>query len=166
MLSFHQYLNEAKGPQWKKAGPNGEKEIIFPTGRRFKIEKQLDHNERHHGEWKVMEWNKRTRDWDWHDTFSPQWYAKEKVMEIGQYDSKGKKVATYESVQEGSESWEAGYKRRVVKTTKPDHLEKGYKWRIKGKDRPEISIKLYKEKPSFDEFKKQMRRVAGHEFGG
>lgn len=67
---------------------------------------------------------------------------------------------------EGSESWEAGYKRRVVKTSKPEHKEKGYNWRIKGKDRPEISIKLYKEKPSQAEFNKQMRRVAGHEFGG
>lgn len=64
-----------------------------------------------------------------------------------------------------SESWEAGYKRRVVKTTKPEHKEKGYKWRIKGKDRPEISIKLYKEKPSYKEFTNQMKRVAGHEFG-
>lgn len=64
------------------------------------------------------------------------------------------------------ESFEAQYKRRVVKTTKPEHKEKGYKYRIKGKDRSEISIKLYKEKPSFDEFKKQLRRVAGHEFGG
>lgn len=69
-------------------------------------------------------------------------------------------------LEEGSESWEAGYKRRVVKTTKPEHKEKGYKWRIKGKDRPEITIKLYKEKPSQKEFNKQMRRVAGHEFGG
>lgn len=69
-------------------------------------------------------------------------------------------------VEEGSESWEAGFKRRVVKTTKPEHKEKGYKWRIKGKDRPEISIKLYKNKPDFAEFKKQMKRVAGHEFGG
>lgn len=67
---------------------------------------------------------------------------------------------------EGSESWEAGYKRRVVKTTDPEHKEKGMNWRIKGKDRPEISVKLYKEKPSQEEFNKQMRRVAGHEFGG
>ena len=65
-----------------------------------------------------------------------------------------------------SETWEAGFKRRVVKTTSPDHKEKGYNWRIKGKERPEISIKLYKEKPSFKEFTKQMKRVAGHEFGG
>jgi len=67
---------------------------------------------------------------------------------------------------EGSETWESGYKRRVVKTTDPEHKEKGHKWRIKGKDRPEISIKLYKEKPSYKEFTKQMKRVAGHEFGG
>lgn len=71
-----------------------------------------------------------------------------------------------EFIEEGSETWEAGYKRRVVKTTKPEHKEKGYNWRIKGKDRPEISIKLYKDKPSFKEFTKQMKRVAGHEFGG
>jgi len=45
------------------------------------------------------------------------------------------------------ESWEAGYKRRVIKTTDPEHKEKGYNWRIKGKDRSEISIKLYKSKP-------------------
>lgn len=65
-----------------------------------------------------------------------------------------------------SETWEDGFKRRVIKTTKPEHLEKGFKWRIKGKDRDEISIKLYKEKPDFKEYKKQMKRVAGHEFGG
>lgn len=65
-----------------------------------------------------------------------------------------------------SESWEAGYKRRVVKTTDADHKADGHKWRIKGKERPEISIKLYKSKPDQAEFNKQMRRVAGHEFGG
>lgn len=71
-----------------------------------------------------------------------------------------------ESVNEGSETWEAGYKRRVVKTTKPEHKEKGYNWRIKGKDKSHLTIKLYKEKPSQQEFNKQMKRVAGHEFGG
>ena len=78
------------------------------------------------------------------------------------------KRARGEEVEEGKgppESFEAQFKRRVVKTTKPAHKEKGYNWRIKGKDRPEISIKLYKEKPGFAEFKKQLRRVAGHEFG-
>lgn len=69
-------------------------------------------------------------------------------------------------LEEGSESWEAGYKRRVVKTTKPEHKEKGYKWRIKGKDKDNLTIKLYKQKPSQEEFNKQMKRVAGHEFGG
>lgn len=64
------------------------------------------------------------------------------------------------------ETWEQGFERRVVKTTKPEHLEKGFKWRIKGKERDEISIKLYKKKPDFEEYTKQMKRVAGHEFGG
>ena len=65
-----------------------------------------------------------------------------------------------------SETWEAGYKRRVIKTTDADHKADGYNWRIKGKERPEISIKLYKEKPSQEQFNKEMARVAGHEFGG
>jgi len=64
------------------------------------------------------------------------------------------------------ESFEKGFKRRVVPTTKPEHKEKGYNWRIKGKEKDNISIKLYKTKPNYKEFVKQMRRVAGHEFGG
>jgi hypothetical protein len=80
-------------PKFKKAGPNGELEITFPkTMRQFRIEKQLDHNERHKGEWKVMEWDPRKRDWEWHNTFSPLRYAKEKVMDMGKYTRQGKKV--------------------------------------------------------------------------
>ena len=71
-----------------------------------------------------------------------------------------------EQLSEGSESWEDGFVRRVVKTTKPEHKKDGYNWRIKGKDKANLSIKLYKTKPDFAEFKKQMKRVAGHEFGG
>lgn len=69
-------------------------------------------------------------------------------------------------LEEGSESWEDGYERRVVKTHLKRHKEDGYNWRIKGKDKDNLTIKLYKKKPDFEEFKKQMRRVAGHEFGG
>ena len=78
-----------------------------------------------------------------------------------------KVAATNEEVDlDEAESWESGYDRRVVKTTKPEHKEKGYNWRIKGKERPDISIKLFKDKPSQAEFNKEMKRVAGHEFGG
>ena len=71
-----------------------------------------------------------------------------------------------EQLSEGSESWDDGYERRVVKTTKPEHKADGYEWRIKGKDKANLSIKLYKTKPDKAEFEKQMKRVAGHEFGG
>jgi hypothetical protein len=97
---------------------------------------------------------------------------KNEYLEFGTNElSKKYKKDTPGEVEEGEgkykgETWEQGFKRRVVKTTKPEHLEKGFKWRIKGKERPEISIKLYKTKPDFAEFKKQMKRVAGHEFGG
>ena len=83
---------------------------------------------------------------------------------------KYKKTTPGEDIDEGekkkSETWEKGFERRVVRTTKPEHKAKGYEWRIKGKERPEVTIKLYKKKPDFAEFKKQMKRVAGHEFGG
>lgn len=94
-----------------------------------------------------------------------QWYKEQPEWGTKASSKKARKVTPGQQ-NEGSESWEAGYKRRVVKTTDADHKQKGYNWRIKGKDRPEISIKLYKEKPSQAEFNKQMKRVAGHEFGG
>ena len=219
MLTFSQYITEAKGPRWKKAGPNGEIETTI-NGQRYKIEKALDHNERHRGEFKIMAWDKRREEWVWDNTVQGKAYAKELVADkmlesadphpevvkaykktldaedkAAEYNHRSNKARVtkaqnhlskmikkhhgdmaskdkialrtkLQNMQEGSESWEAGYKRRVVKTTKPEHKEKGYEWRIKGKDRPEISIKLYKKKPDFAEFKKQMRRVAGHEFGG
>ena len=88
-----------KAPTWKRAGRNGEIEIKFPTGRRFKIEKALDENERHKGEWKVMEYKTGgwVDDWEWVDTYRPKGFAKQKAMQLGQYDKRGKKVADYSS---------------------------------------------------------------------
>ena len=65
----------------------------------------------------------------------------------------------------GPESYEAQYKRRLVKTTDPEHKKKGYNWRIKGKKDSSLTKKLYKSKPNQAEFNRQMRRIAGHEFG-
>jgi len=96
----------------------------------------------------------------------PEWVQNKITKATDYIDSVRDYMKNNDDVNEGSETWEAGSKRRVVKTTKPEHKAKGHNWRIKGKDRPEISIKLYKEKPSQAEFNKQMKRVAGHEFGG
>tara|TARA_Y100001972_G_C7473496_1_gene240992 strand:+ start:102 stop:374 length:273 start_codon:yes stop_codon:yes gene_type:complete len=71
----------------------------------------------------------------------------------------------YEGKGSKPEPFKDGFKRRVVKTTKPEHKEKGFNWRIKGKKKDHLTIKLYKNKPDYKEFVKQMRRVAGHEFG-
>ena len=65
----------------------------------------------------------------------------------------------------GPESYEAQYKRRLVKTTDTEHKEKGYNYRIKGKKNSTLTKKLYKKKPDQGEFNKQMKRIAGHEFG-
>ena len=63
------------------------------------------------------------------------------------------------------ESFEDQYKRRVVKTTDPEHKEKGFDWRIKGKKDSKRTMKLFKNKPSFQQFKKELRRIAAFEFG-
>ena len=73
-------IDEAATPRWKKAGPNGEIEITI-KGQRYQIEKALDHNERHKGEWKIMMWDKRRRDWVWDNTVRGKAYAKELVMD-------------------------------------------------------------------------------------
>jgi hypothetical protein len=86
-------------------------------------------------------------------------------QELERYNNVPKLGFTVSEGKGPPESFEAQFKRRVIATTSPEHKEKGYKWRIKGKDRPNISIKLYKSKPDFAEFKKQLKRVAGHEFG-
>ena len=65
----------------------------------------------------------------------------------------------------GPESYEAQYKRRLVKTTDPEHKAKGFKYRIKGKKDSSLTKKLYKSKPDQSEFNRQMKRIAGHEFG-
>ena len=65
----------------------------------------------------------------------------------------------------GPESYEAQYKRRLVKTTDPEHKAKGFKYRIKGKKDSSLTKKLYKSKPDQAEFNRQMKRIAGHEFG-
>ena len=75
------YLDEARAPKWKKAGPDGEIEITLPNGERYKIEKALDHNLRHKGEFKIMVWDKRSRDWEWDNTVRGKSYAKELVMD-------------------------------------------------------------------------------------
>ena len=93
--AFNEEAKPSKPPKWKRTGPDGEIEIEFPTGRRFKVEKQYDENIRHRGEWKVLEWDTRSEDWEWGDTYSPKGYAKEMVMKMGQFDSAGKQVADY-----------------------------------------------------------------------
>jgi len=94
MLNFKSYITEARNsvPKWKRAGNDGELEIKFPTGRRFMVEKQYDENDRHRGEWRVLEY---TDDWEVIDVYKPKGFAKQKAMQFGQFDKKGKKVADY-----------------------------------------------------------------------
>ena len=80
MLTFSQYVTEAAAPRWKKAGPNGEIEATI-NGKKWKIEKALDHNERHKGEFKVYVWDKRTDDWEWETTEYGKANAKAWIMD-------------------------------------------------------------------------------------
>lgn len=63
--NVNQNLQENKNIRWKRSGANGEIEATV-GGKKYKIEKALDHNERHKGEWKVMVWDRG--DWEWETT--------------------------------------------------------------------------------------------------
>jgi len=86
-------------PRWKRVGNDGEMEIAFPT-RKFRIEKFYDTNMKtgdigHKGAWLVFEWDPQSENWEWHETYSPKWYAKEQVMKMSAWDNNGKKVVDY-----------------------------------------------------------------------
>jgi len=77
-LSSNESLKEAAKPRWKRAGTDGEIEATI-GGKKYKIEKALDSNERHKGEWKVMVWDKR--DWEWETTEYGKANAKDWIMD-------------------------------------------------------------------------------------
>ena len=64
--------------RWKRAGPNGEIEATIGR-KKYKIEKALDHNERHKGEWKVYVWDRG--DWQWETTEYGKANAKDWIMD-------------------------------------------------------------------------------------
>ena len=65
--------------RWKRAGANGEIQATI-GGKKYQIEKALDHNERHKGEWKVMVWDKRRDSWEWETTEYGKANAKAWIM--------------------------------------------------------------------------------------
>jgi len=76
-------LEEARKPapvRWKRAGANGEIQATI-GGKKYQIEKALDHNERHKGEWKVMVWDKRRESWEWETTEYGKTNAKAWIMD-------------------------------------------------------------------------------------
>ena len=86
-----------RAPKFKRAGPDGELEIKFPSKREFLIRKQLDRNLRHEGSsFQVLEW--LDDEWEWIDTVSPKGYAKEMVLGLGMMNKDHTKlVADYSS---------------------------------------------------------------------
>jgi hypothetical protein len=148
--------------QWAFARVNS-----FITGGKTRTTADKDLWAQHKGKKESIE---ESKDFEPHWMYDPKTGEKEKAEKPEDHERLAAKGWVHEPIKEGEgkhkgETWEQGYERRVVKTTDPNHLEKGFNWRIKGKERDEISIKLYKQKPDFEEYKKQMKRVAGHEFG-
>ena len=63
--------------RWKRGKYPGEIEATI-GGKKYKIEKALDHNDRHKGEWKVMVWDRG--DWEWETTEYGKANAKAWIM--------------------------------------------------------------------------------------
>lgn len=90
-------IKPSKPPSFKRAGPDGEIEIKFPSGRKFLIRKQLNQNLDHErGMFQILEWDRG--DWEWHETAGPKAYAKEVVLKMGMMNKNHTKiVADYSS---------------------------------------------------------------------
>ena len=67
--------------QWKKAGYHGEV-IAEINGQIYQVEKYLDHNERHKGEWNVKAWDWKSMEWIWDNTLYGKANAKAWAEEI------------------------------------------------------------------------------------
>jgi len=91
VAAMDEELQEAAAPRWKKAGPSGEIEATI-GGKKYKIEKALDHNERHKGEWKVMVWDRG--DWEWETTEYGKANAKAWIMDRLKEDTPVNAVGT------------------------------------------------------------------------
>lgn len=88
-----------KPPRWKRSDQDGGVTITFPTGRKFKVEKFYEETRnfdiKHKGWYIIFEWDDVLKEWDYHDPYKPKGFAKQLVLEMGQFDKNGKKVADY-----------------------------------------------------------------------
>ena len=75
-------------PKWKRIDGDNSQAITLGNGRKFKVCKQYDVNMntqeiKHKGQWQVHEWDAFSGEWEWVDTFSPMWWAKENAILLG-----------------------------------------------------------------------------------
>ena len=68
--------------KWKKIDNDNSQAITFSNGRRFKVCKNLDINCEHSGEWQVHEWDRHAQEWEWVDTYTHMWFAKQNAETI------------------------------------------------------------------------------------
>tara|TARA_R100000773_G_scaffold13960_1_gene12807 strand:+ start:449 stop:712 length:264 start_codon:yes stop_codon:yes gene_type:complete len=79
--------------KWKRIDSDNSQAITLRNGRKLKVCKQYDFNMttyeiKHRGEWQVHEWDHFTGEWEWVDTFSPMWFAKQQAIDFGNYSSR------------------------------------------------------------------------------
>lgn len=72
--------------KWKRIDNDNTQQTTLTSGRMFKVAKQYNHNCEHKGEWQLWEYDASRDEWEWCETYSPMWYAKEQVLNIETYE--------------------------------------------------------------------------------
>lgn len=74
--------------KWKRVDHDNTQETTLASGRKFRVCKFYDawRGCEHHREWMVEEYNQERDEWEWCETYSPMWYAKQQVLEIAEYE--------------------------------------------------------------------------------
>jgi len=130
-------LDEATRVRWKRGKYPGEIEATI-GGKKYKIEKALDHNDRHKGEWKVMVWDRG--DWEWETTEYGKANAKAWIMN---------KHGIKESVEPHPEDVKAYKKTLDAEDQAADYNHRGNKARVT-RAANHLSKKIAQHHPGLD----------------
>ena len=71
--------------KWKRIDNNNTQQATMSNGRMFRVAKHYNENCEHNGEWQVLEYNDDSGDWEWCNTYSPMWYAKDQAVILATY---------------------------------------------------------------------------------
>ena len=80
---------------WHRVDNDNTQEVHLSDGKKFRVAKLYDWDTCEHakfrgqGQWRVEVFNSEIDDWDWIETYSPMWWAKENALTWGNVNPEG-----------------------------------------------------------------------------